>query len=106
MHCIGTFASAKLEGQPAAKHDGSCPYECINDDCEARGKTIVYSLEEEVSYSERLKQVCQCGHARGTHGYSFSYIPEGAAIPKFKTDGKCSVDDCNCQTYQASSENA
>jgi hypothetical protein len=106
MHRIGNFASVKVEGQPAAKHDGSCPYECINDDCPACGVTVKYSFEDEVSYSERMQQVCQCGHARGTHGYSFSYVPEGSPIPTFKSDGKCSVDDCECSTYHAISENA
>lgn len=106
MHRIGNFANRKVEGQPVVKHDGSCPYECINDKCSARGATVTYSFEDEVSYSERMQQVCQCGHARGTHGYSFSHVPEGSSIPTFKSDGKCSIDGCGCPTYQATSENS
>ena len=40
MHQIGPFARKMEEGKPAHKWDGYLDFECINENCQNKGKVI------------------------------------------------------------------
>ncbi len=43
-------------------------------------------------------EVCTCGHSRGGHG-GIQQFEDGEMPPIYKKDGRCHVNNCECQKY-------
>lgn len=101
MRKIGPYATRKPEGQPSKKLDGKVRFQCTQNECPNFNQIIELDPIDREDYSERVKKVCECGHARLLHGNGFSIVQSGESFPNKEKDCGCDAPSCNCKKYES-----